>query len=152
MQTLYVLPLVAQVIVPLALLTWLWFAPHRSRASTLLRLFMTTAYLVAIALAGLWLIVPWFLAIVYLVIVALQAYGIARTVRSIPRWPQRRVEWFGLALNALMAIAFVGLAGTAVRARWPPEEQIVELEFPLRGGTYFIADGGNSELVSAHRR
>jgi hypothetical protein len=49
-----------------------------------------------------------------------------------------------------MAVAFVGLAGSAIRARWPPEEQMAELEFPLQGGTYLVANGGNSRLVNAH--
>jgi len=150
MFAIYFLPLVTQVIAPLSLLAWLWFVPGRSRASALVRVFMTAAYLIAIAIAGLWLIVPWFLAILYMVILALQAPAIARRVRSVSRWPQRRLEWFGLALNGLLAIAFVGLTGTAVRARWPPQEQIVDLEFPLRDGTYLVVNGGSSELINAH--
>jgi len=150
MLALYVLPVVARVIAPLALLAWLWFAPGRSHASRVVRLFMTTAYLVAIALAGLWLIVPWFLAIVYLVIVALQAYAIPRRRRSVPHWPQRRLDELGFALKGLLALAFVGVAGTGVRARWPPQAQIVELEFPLPDGTYVVANGGNSDLINAH--
>jgi hypothetical protein len=152
MLALHVLLFVAQAIAPLALLAWLWFAPCRSGATTLLRMFMTTAYLVAIALASLWLIVPWFLALAYLVVVALRAYTMAPGVRSARWWPQRRVEWFGLALNGLMAIAFVGLAGTAVAARWPPQERLIDLEFPLREGTYVVANGGSRDLVNAHIR
>ena len=148
MPSVYVLPLISQVAVPLALLAWLWFAPGRCRAAALLRLFMTATYLVAIELTGLWLVVPWSLAIVYFIILVLAAYLIAR--RPVPPWPQQRVEWVGLALNALLAIAFAGLAGTAVRARWPPHEQIVDLEFPLRDGVYFVANGGNSDLINAH--
>lgn len=150
MAAVHALLLVAQVVVPLAFLAWLWFSTGGSRSGTLLRLFMTTAYLVAIALVGLWLIVPWPLTIVYFAILALQAYAIGRRVQSVPRWPQRRVEWFGLALNGLIAIAFVGLAGTAIRARWPPQEQIVDLEFPLHDGTYLVANGGSSDLINAH--
>jgi hypothetical protein len=132
------------------MLAWLWFAPGRTRASALLRLFMTAAYLVAITLAGLWLVVPWFLAIVYLAVLALIAYPTARRLQSAAPWPQRRLELVGLALSGLMAVAFVGVAGTALRARWPPEEQMVELAFPLLGGIYVVANGGNSDLVNAH--
>ena len=150
MAAVHALLLVAQVVVPLAFLAWLWFSTRRNCSGALLRLFMTTAYLVAIALAGLWLIVPWPLTILYFAILALQAYPIDRRVQSVPRWPQRRVEWFGLALNGLMAIAFVGLAGTAIRARWPPQEQIVDLDFPLHDATYLVANGGSSDLINAH--
>jgi hypothetical protein len=150
MLALYLLPLVAQLVAPLALLVWLWLAPGHSRASALVRLFMTAAYLVAITLAGVWLIVPRFLATVYLVVLALQACAAALNVRSKPSWPHRRAEWGALALYGLLAIAFAGVAGTAVGARWLPREQIVDLAFPLRDGTYVVANGGTSSLINAH--
>ena len=99
----------------------------------------------AIALAGLWLIVPWLLAIVYLAIPALRTLTMGHRVRPVSRWPERRAGWFGLALNALVAIAFVGLSGTAVRARWPPQGQTVELAFPLRDGTSGMIGFGTPE-------
>jgi hypothetical protein len=150
MLMLYVLPLIAQIVAPLGLLAWLWFAPGRNRATLLSRLGMVAAYLVAVALTGLWLIVPWSLALVYPIVLALQIFARARTIRAMPPWPTHRGEWFGLALNGLLAMVFVGLAGTAVHARWPPREGIVELEFPLRDGTYLIANGGNSTLINSH--
>jgi hypothetical protein len=108
MLPLYVLPLVAQAIVPLALLASLRFTPVRGGASTLLRLFMTAAYLITLALADR-AVVPGDRLPRHC---CAAPTGITRSVRSSPRWPQRGGEWFGLAMNGVMAIAFVGLAGT----------------------------------------
>jgi murein DD-endopeptidase MepM/ murein hydrolase activator NlpD len=150
MLMLYVLPLVAQVAVPIALLAWLWCFPGRNRAAVLLRVFMTAVYLAAVALASLWLVAPWILAIVYLAILALEASAIPRRVQSVPRLPRRRAEWIALGLHGLIAIAFVGVLGTALNGRRPPREQMVELEFPLRGGAYYVANGGSSALINGH--
>jgi hypothetical protein len=150
MPLLYILPLVTQALAPVGLLAWLWFAPGRSRALWLARLFTTAAYLVTIALAGLWLMVPWFLAILYFAILVFIAHRNARLIHAVLRWPQRRVDRVALALTGLTAVAFAGLAGSAICARWPPAAQMIELEFPLHGRTYLVANGGSTDLVNAH--
>ena len=39
---------------------------------------------------------------------------------------------------------------SALAGRRPPSGPIVDLAFPLRDGTYAVANGGSNELVSAH--
>ena len=75
MIALHALPLVAQVLLPVVLLAWQARGRSRSCATALAKTLFIAAYLVAIALVGLWLIVPWFLSVVYLVLVRGQPYA-----------------------------------------------------------------------------
>ena len=152
MIALHALPLVAQVLLPIVLLAWQARGRSRSCATALAKTLFIAAYLVAIALVGLWLIVPWFLSVVYLVVLAVVTVPVTRAMRSrsLALWPENRRGRLGLVVGGTVAIAAVGLVCYALAGRQPPSGPIVDLAFPLRHGTYAVANGGSNELVSAH--
>ena len=141
-------PLVAQVLLPLGLVAWAGSRRHASRLGWALAVVLAGAWLVAIRLAGAWLVVPWYLP---LVIVALL---LAAMLRSFPSIRGRRVLPTGwhMAAQALTVLAIAAVAAIIVialrGARVPGAA--VDLEAPLRGGTYLVANGGSNPLVSAH--
>ena len=55
------LPLVSQLVVPVSLLAWLAFGRHATKARTLVVNALVATYVVAIGIAGLWLVIPWWL-------------------------------------------------------------------------------------------
>ena len=150
MIALHALPLVAQVLLPVVLLAWQARGRSRSCATALAKTLFIAAYLVAISLIGLWLVVPWFLSVVYLLLLAVATMPVTRRMRSLAVWPEDRRGKSGLAVHGALAIAAVGLVCGAVAGRRPPNGPIVDLAFPLRHGTYAVANGGSNELVSAH--
>jgi hypothetical protein len=80
-------PLIVQLIVPVGLLLWFAFGHHGSHAIRLLAAALVACYLVAIALAGLWLVLPWYLPAVYGVLfflALLRSFG----ARSRTMWPR----------------------------------------------------------------
>jgi hypothetical protein len=150
MFLLYVLPIVVQVVVPFVLLGWQTFGAERDRAEALLKTLAVGAYLVAIASAGLWLIVPWPLSIAYLFVFGTAAGRLLFRIHSVPWWPWQWREW----LSASLAVVLVALSVTLISLAWagrrPPGEQIVDLAFPLSDGTYYIVAGGSTELLNPH--
>ena len=79
-----VLPLLTQLVVPLALVAWLAYRRPPCRASSVLGSVLAAAYIFAIAVAGLWLILPWYLPFVY---GALLIPAVARSLRVARRGP-----------------------------------------------------------------
>ena len=73
------LPLVSQVVVPVTLLAWLAFGSHATRARSIVVVALVATYVVAIGVAGLWLVVPWWLPFSYGAVVV---WAIARRVMS----------------------------------------------------------------------
>lgn len=110
------------------------------------------SYIYATTVAGLWLVVPWYVPHVLLVI------SISLAARTLPgafrrcRSPANRRQWLALSARAGTAIVCVGTLWIALQGRTPPSGTIVDLAFPLRSGRYYTANGGSTELVNAHVR
>jgi len=149
MTSLLLVPLIAQGLVPLGLVAWVAAGRHASRATWLLAAALAALWLAAIALAGLWLALPWYLPLVYGALLLAALLRSAGRARRLPAWPSGG----GSAARAVVLGALV-LAAGAVVARALAGRRLpgpaIELAAPLRGGTYLVANGGSTGLVSAH--
>ena len=143
-------PLVLQLALPLALLARLAFARHRSRAGWLLEAMFVASFLLTIAVAGMWLALPWTVSLLWLLVFPLAFLRSLRGVRERRGWPAGAREWGGLGARGAMAAAAALLALHAVSGRRPPDGAVVDLLFPLERGTYQVVNGGSVELVNAH--
>ena len=151
MSSSLVIPLVLQIAVPLALLGWQAAGRDRTITTWGLKHVAAWTYIYATSIAGLWLLVPWYVPHVLLVLSSLLA---ARTLPGALRlrYPSdhRRHR---LALPARVAAAAIGICTLwgGIQGRAQPAGTSVDLTFPLRSGSYYIANGGSTELVNAHQ-
>jgi hypothetical protein len=139
-------PLVLQLVVPLLLVGWVAAGPG-TRSMQIASAVLSVIYIAAIGLAGLWLVLPWWLPFFYAVLL-LAAVG--RALRARPHLRPAPV----LARTTLVVLGLSGLLLSAVilvalMARRPPGDA-VELAFPLHTGTYLVVNGGNHQLINAH--
>ena len=138
-----------QLLFPLALLLWLslWPAHHVFLRAT--QITGTAAILLALHLAGLWMMPPWWTPWILWALFAIVLWR-ARSVEHHPR--------FG-GLDYVFAIFWAALAGVggwvavdALRAQTPPAGKTAMLAMPLPEGRYYVASGGSREMVNAHLR
>lgn len=139
-------PLVLQLVVPLLLVGWV-AAGRGTRSIRIASAVLSVIYFVAIGLAGLWLVLPWWLPVLYAVLL------LAAVRRAPPAMPHVRPAPV-LARATLVVLGLSGLLLSAVilvalTARRPPRDA-VELAFPLQSGTYLVVNGGNHQLINAH--
>ncbi len=143
------LPLGSQLVVPVLLLAWLAFGRHATKARVIAVAVLVATYVLAIGIAGLWLVLPWWLP---------WAYGTAGVWAVARRWgggvrrPQRPRAVRDMVVTtscAAAAMVLVGIGGFAVASRWPQSEP-VDLAFPLGSGTYLVVNGGSQALTNAH--
>jgi hypothetical protein len=149
MLALHGLPLMLQVGVPLALLCWQALAPNRSIAQWLMKTVLVAGYLAAAHTVGLWAVLPWYTALLLLVALTAIALWQLPSVRKLP-WTAAPMRWVPIAGRASLALLTMVILAIAVPARWPPSETIVDLQFPLRDGTYYVVAGGSTELLNPH--
>jgi Peptidase family M23 len=138
-----------QLLLPLLLLLWLAFLPARHKLARLFQSVGTAAILLALHLAGLWIIPPWWTPWIYwgMFVAALWRRSGVRTRASIA------AADYVLILIWVGAIGFGGwVSGQALGARNPPPEEIVALASPLADGSYYVANGGSREILSSHLR
>ena len=143
------LPLVSQLVVPISLLAWLAFGLHATKARSIAVATLVGTYVLAIGIAGLWLVVPWWLPFGY---GAVGVWTIARRLRGGDHRPQRPRAVWGLVVTVLigaLAVLLIGIVGLALAGRRPPGDP-VDLTFPLGSGTYLVVNGGSQALTNAH--
>jgi hypothetical protein len=144
------LPLLLQLVFPLGLLAWSALGRPGNGLAWALRAATIGSYLVAIAVAGLWLVLPYYLPALYGIGLLAATVSSLRRLRGVSRWPSDRR---GVAASAGLAVA----AGSClallawVASGWQAPADAVELSFPLGGrGTYLIVNGGSREVINAH--
>lgn len=145
-----VLVALLQLALPVALLIWLGRTAFSSRAEAIAVTALCGAWLVAIALAGFWFVLPGWLAWIYAVAWAYSASRAWSHARQRNPWPAATKARARIAIIAVATAGCVVLWGEALAGRRVPAVEVVDLEFPLRGGRFVIANGGSTDLVNAH--
>lgn len=141
-----------QIVLPLATIAWLGLAPLRSRFGLILQVLATGAVLLAVMLVAFWSIPPWWAPYLYFAIWGLVVICRLRRAFRGEHWLPR--HWAG-KLGLVFCATLGGLAAVpsieAIRGRSPlATVEAVDLAFPMREGTYLVANGGASEVVNAH--
>lgn len=139
-----------QVLTPLALLAALALGPARSRATWLTETIVVASYLAAIAIAGMWLVIPWFMVGVYAALFALALTASFRRIRRGTTGPRGRAPRLGLGLPIMVALGAIGLALHGVAGRMAPSMPAIDVVFPMPNAVYQVANGGSNGLVNAH--
>ena len=145
-----VIPAVLQLAIPIVLLAWQAFGRDTNVVSWSLKHGAVWSYLYATSVAGLWLLVPWYVPHLLMVI----SIGVA--ARTLPgafrhwRPTGNARQWVETFVRGGLASAGVAMLWLALQGRTPPAETIVELASPLRSGRYYVANGGSEPLVNAH--
>ena len=137
-----------QAAIPVAVVLAVSFGPTRSRAVWGVQVLWAATLILAVAVSGLWLALPWYLPW------AMGALLVAAALRGRAlvddRWPRSRRGWSGLALVAALAGLFGGVSAYALLGRRPRPGEAVVMSFPLEGGPFLVAAGGSNALVNPH--
>jgi hypothetical protein len=131
------------------LLAWLAFARHAMKARAIAVTALVATYILAIGVAGLWLVLPWWLPFAYGAVVV---WTIARQLRGGDHRPQGPPAASRLVVTVSiggLAVLLMGIVGLALAGRRPPGDS-VDLTFPLGSGTYLVVNGGSQALINAH--
>ena len=142
--------LIVQLLVPLAVLTWLALGRGGTRVGWGLEILTAGLYVGAVALAGLWSVLPEFIPWAYVILFVLALRRSARIIAPRPDWPSTGRGWLGLGARGALTAAVFALGAYVLGSRRAPGAPVVDLAFPLAGGTYYVANGGGRELINSH--
>lgn len=145
-------PIGVQILLPIGFLVWQWQQRAHNWLEWWLKTILIGSYLLGIMLVALWLLVPWYMAYVYLGLFALVTSWSLQHHQKILKyqWHQDWEDWLRVVIYAI-AIAFCAhvllSAGLAQRL---PAEIPAKPSVPLKKGNYYIANGGDRTLLNAH--
>jgi Peptidase family M23 len=137
---------VTLLVIPTALMIWLWQAQFSSKFNWLLNLLMVLIYFLFIFLNGRWEWLSYyirFLLPIAFIIVASKSFINAK---SLPLYsPKTFKNYLELGISAVVTILFIASLKGYFFTGTP-----IELSFPLKNGTYYVAHGGNSPIINYH--
>jgi Peptidase family M23 len=141
-----------QIVLPLLLVALIVVLPARSRAGFIVQVAATGLMLLALLLAAVWMIPPWWVPYSYLGLLVLAVIRVARRAGlPVNWWPQSWRGWMLPASFLLLGIWGASVAADALMGRQiPPGTDVVDLAFPLGPGSYLVASGGAHESVNGH--
>ena len=144
---------VGQILLPLALLIRLGLSRCCSPAEWLLHTISVAAYLALIAVAGIWLLIPWYLPY-GLAGLALAAVALSwrRCGGSSPRPEGRLRAGFRIGCHLVLAVFCIAMLAWSLSGHQPPAEPGIVLASPLKNGAFYVANGGYSILINPHMK
>jgi hypothetical protein len=144
--------LLGQVLLPIALLAWVWRGSCRSRAEWLLKTLILVAYLALMVSVGIALLIPWYAAY------GTAALALPASICAWRRMARKRLNPVGATGRFSTATTLVLAATCLVCLAWaaagfvPPPLPTVSVALPLVSGTYLTLNGGYSILINPHMK
>lgn len=145
------------VVVPLLFCLWLWRGEWGTRLTWWLEALGFGSYVLFITLTGSWSHVSYYLrylAPLLFIVAMIRSYLRARSLPFRGAPPSDPAKERGLKVRQLVAGVLVGAFLTmnllVLRGLSYPEEEAVELAFPLHSGVYVIGQGGGHVLLNQH--
>jgi Peptidase family M23 len=140
-----------QLALPLLFIGSIAFVPLKSTLGFCCQVAGVASALFALALVGLWLFPPWWTPYVFAALLAAAVFmGWRRRHRFTSALPSGGIAW-------IFTAAFIVVGGwgayqsvIALEGRVPPPFTVVDLSFPLKGGTYLVINGGSNISVNPH--
>lgn len=140
-----------QFLLPLALLVLLALCTPRNWLGFVLLLLAIASLLAASALVGLWTFLPWWTAQVLACLLLLLAVVKLRKWRAFNSlYPVSAGAWCAAGLFLALGILALAQGKRALEGRTVPPGSVVDLAFPLSGGSYLVVNGGSQRLINAH--
>lgn len=142
---------VLQLVLPAFFMAWIALAPLKSKFGFVCQIIGASTGLFALALTGVWLFPPWWTPYAFVSLLALAVFfGWRRRHLCKSRMPSGWLAW----LLATFFITFSGWgvyqSANALAGRVPQAGKVVDLAFPLKGGTYLVVNGGSNITVNPH--
>ena len=140
-----------QLVLPLLFIAWIALAPLKSSLGFFCQIVGAAAGLFAMALTGLWLFPPWWSPYVFAALLLTAVLvGWRRRYPFAARLPSDWKAWIFTAVFTALGGWGAYQSGSALEGREPHPGVMVDLTFPLKGGTYLVVNGGSSIDVNPH--
>jgi Peptidase family M23 len=143
--------IVTHLLIPATFLISLWLSKFPSKLNWALALSTVATYSVHIFLIGRWDWFSYYLRFLLPILFLIAAYQSFVKAKSLPLYPPKRFRnYLDLGISALVTILFLASLKSYIPQGYLVSGESVELSFPLKNGTYYVAHGGDSPAINYH--
>lgn len=137
-------------LLPAALLLSLWRGSVQSRTEWYVKLLALAMFFVWIFFSGRWDWVGYPLRWVWPVLFLAAVFASWKKARRLPaKTPLSKKQKWSIAIYAFLTLVFGTYNLGVLTSHWPADEAL-EISFPLRSGTYYVAHGGSQVQMNYH--
>ncbi len=138
-------------ILPFIFLIWLWQVEEQSKLDWLVKLLIVTLYSVHIFLSGRWDWLGYYLRFLLIILFVIAVYRSFIKAKSLPFYPPQKFKnHLALGINSFVIVVFLVIMSSYIPQGYLFPGKPVQLSFPLKHGTYYIGQGGNSPTINYH--
>jgi len=142
--------MVVGMLLPAALLLSLWRGSVQSRTEWYVKLLALAMFFVWIFFSGRWDWVGYPLRWVWPVLFLAAVFASWKKARRLPaKTPLSKKQKWSIAIYAFLTLVFGTYNLGVLTSHWPADEAL-EISFPLRSGTYYVAHGGSQVQMNYH--
>jgi hypothetical protein len=144
--------MLTQVLLPLALLTWMAFYPAAGWLAWGLQLISVTAVLLGIGLASLWAVPPFWVPYAYglLLLLIVATHLLRKGIPGPGLWRASAASSVMILMAAVLGLLGGYLIWHAMKGQVLPEEAVVDIAPPFPPGHYLIAHRGSTPMINVH--
>lgn len=150
-MTLAILELfVFQLILPTVFIISLWKGTFPSKLNWLAQAMFTVLFTTWLFFSSSWDWFSYYLRFIMLFFLLLSTHNSWKKVQSLPfRIKFNRRQKMSLSYNLLLLLVF-GAYNVLIFSGFTTKDVAIELDFPLKNGTYYVGQGGNHVLINYH--
>lgn len=143
--------LITHLVFPVAGLVWLWKGNELSKLEWLLKLSIVLLYGIQIFLIGRWDFLSYFLRFGVIALLVVAVYMSFIKAKSLPFYPTRKFSnYVSIGISSLVILVLLSSLSSHIPRGYFFNGESVQLAFPLKQGTYYVAHGGNSPAINYH--
>jgi hypothetical protein len=152
LESLIAAALVVHIFVPIVFLFWHYQLGYRSKTHWLLSAVMVSSFLLVMMEAGAaWDWFGFYWPMIFLGVFVLLFIRGSLKLRHLPWKPENHwLAWLSLVLAVCSGALFIWTLPSVFTARNYPQDQALDLAFPLAGGTFHVSHGGSNETMNNH--
>lgn len=122
-----------------------------SKLDWFIKLLVVTLYSAHIFLTGRWDWLSYYLRFVLVIVFVVAAYQSFIRAKPLPLYPPHKFKYYlNLGVNTLVAVLFLAILSSYIPQGYAFNGESVQLSFPLKNGTYYVGQGGNSTAINYH--
>ena len=138
-----------QIIIPLLLIFWLFKGKNKCKLDYITKVLLTSLYVILVYFVGFWFYSSFYLRFIFIAVLVVALLYSCKKQRGLPLYIRKTIrEWFKAAISYLLLILVIGQTISVAVGYTYKANDVIDLEFPLRGGTYYVVQGGNSRILN----
>lgn len=145
-----ILVILIQLILPVIFIVTLWRGKITNKVHWVFQVIFNIVFMSWLFFSGSWDFLGFYLRYVFVGLLFIAMYQSWKNVRSLPFWVKNdtKQKW-NIGIHVVLILIF-GMYNVFIISSHVKADEAIELNFPLKNGTYYVGHGGSNTFTNYH--